>query len=358
MLYGSNGTQFVIPAYQRNYTWTAQKEVKQLLEDIKVVLRGERKKHFIGIMIYLEKSLSPFQRERSVIDGQQRLTTIFLVLYAIKELMLERGMVDDAKNLENQYLINPFNETNKFKLKPLVSDDAVNQQIVNREFDNIQDKRSNVYLNFKFIKESLQGLLSSFNINNILEAMNKLYIVCVPIGQDDYPQKIFESINATGAKLTASDLIRNFMLMPINSDLQDKYYDKYWKRLESLIDSDSRKLEAFFRFFIMARRRMLVNKSAVYRAFTDWYEENVSVYTEEGMFKEVVNYASYYNALYKAPISSLDSALQKAVSEFRLILSEMPAPLLMELYAIHKQTDENDLMRVWTRRGESKGTPS
>lgn len=342
LLYGSNGTQFVIPAYQRNYTWTAQKEVKQLLEDIKVVLRGERKKHFIGIMIYLEKSLTPFQRERSVIDGQQRLTTIFLILYAIKELMLERGMVDDAKNLENQYLINPFNETNKFKLKPLVSDDAVYQQIVNREFNNIQDKKSNVYLNFKFIKESLQGLLSSCTINNILEAMNKLYIVCVPIGQDDYPQKIFESINATGAKLTASDLIRNFMLMPINSDLQDKYYDKYWKRLESLIDSDSRKLEAFFRFFIMARRRMLVNKSAVYRAFTDWYEENVSVYTEEGVFKEVVNYASYYNALYKAPISSLDSALQKAVSEFRLILSEMPAPLLMELYAIHKQTDEND----------------
>src|SRR5574344_1770525 len=132
LLYGSNGTQFVIPAYQRNYTWTAQKEVKQLLEDIKVVLRGERKKHFIGIMIYLEKSLNPFQHERSVIDGQQRLTTIFLVLYAIKELMLERGMVDDAKNLENQYLINPFNETNKFKLKPLVSDDAVYQQIVNR----------------------------------------------------------------------------------------------------------------------------------------------------------------------------------------------------------------------------------
>ena len=92
-------------------------------------------------------------------------------------------------------------------------------------------------------------LLKSYTINEILEAMNKLYIVCVPIGKDDYPQKIFESINATGAKLTASDLIRNFILMPINSELQDKYYEKYWKRLEQLIDSNSRKLEAFFRFF-------------------------------------------------------------------------------------------------------------
>lgn len=106
--------------------------------------------------------------------------------------------------------------------------------------------------------------------------MNKLYIVCVPIGMDDYPQKIFDSINATGAKLTASDLIRNFILMPIRSDLQDMYYENYWKRLEQLIDNDSKKLEAFFRF----------------------------------------------------------------------ILSEMPAPLLMELYAIHKSADDRGGTRI------------
>lgn len=339
LLYGSQGTQFVIPAYQRNYTWVANKEVKQLLEDIKVVLSGERNKHFIGIMIYLETSLSPFQRERSVIDGQQRLTTIFLMLYAIKELMLEKGMNSEAEKLENMYLVNPFNETNKFKLKPLVSDDAVYQQIVVRDYSNIQEKKANVYLNFFYIKNTLQDLLATHSINNILEAMNKLYIVCVPIGKDDYPQKIFESINATGAKLTASDLIRNFILMPIPSDLQDKYYEQYWKRLEQLIDSDSKKLEAFFRFFIMAKRMTLINKSAVYRAFTEWYNDNIAIYGEENILKEIVNYASYYNTIYKAPIASLDSVLRKAVEEFRFILSDMPAPLLMELYAIHKSTD-------------------
>ena len=339
LLYGSHGTQFVIPAYQRNYTWVANREVKQLLDDIKVVLSGERNKHFIGIMIYLETSISPFQHERSVIDGQQRLTTIFLTLYAIKELMLERSMNTEAERLENMYLVNPFNETNKFKLKPLVSDDAVYQQIVSRDFDSIQEKKANVYLNFLYIKNTLQELLGTYTINDILEAMNKLYIVCVPIGKDDYPQKIFESINATGAKLTASDLIRNFILMPIKTDLQDKYYDRYWKRLEQLIDSNSKKLEAFFRFFIMAKRMSLINKSAVYRAFTEWYEDNTAKYGEEGVFKEIVNYASYYNAIYKTPVVSLDSSLQKAVEEFRFILSDMPAPLLIELYAIHKKVD-------------------
>lgn len=341
LLYGSQGTQFIIPAYQRNYTWVANREVKQLLDDIKVVLSGGRNKHFIGIMIYLETSISPFQRERSVIDGQQRLTTIFLILYAIKELMLERGMNTEAEKLENMYLVNPFNDTNKFKLKPLVSDDAVYQQIVARDFDGIEEKKSNVYLNFIYIKNFLQELLGTYRINDILEAMNKLYIVCVPIGKDDYPQKIFESINATGAKLTASDLIRNFILMPIQSEVQDKYYNKYWKRLEQLIDSDSKKLEAFFRFFIMAKRMSMINKSAVYRAFTEWYKDNISDYGEEGVFREIVNYASYYNAIYKAPISSLDIALQKAIEEFRFILSDMPAPLLIELYAIHKKEDSN-----------------
>lgn len=346
LLYGSQGTQFVIPDYQRNYTWVANKEVKQLLEDIRDVLSGEITKHFIGIMIYLETSISAFQRERSIIDGQQRLTTIFLMLYAIKELMIERGLNLDAEKLENMYLINPFNETNKFKLKPLVSDDAVYQQIVTRDFENIQEKKANVYINFLYIKNVLQELLDTYTINDILEAMNKLYIVCVPIGKDDYPQKIFESINATGAKLTASDLIRNFILMPIRSDLQDKYYEKYWKRLEQLIDSDSKKLEAFFRFFIMAKRMSLINKSAVYRAFTEWYDENVATYGEEGVFKEIVKYASYYNAIYKAPVDSLDSALHKAVEEFRFILSDMPAPLLMELYAIHKSVDDKGNPRI------------
>ena len=336
----------MIPAYQRNYTWTAGKEVKQLLDDIKVVLSGERNKHFIGIMIYLETSISPYQRECSVIDGQQRLTTIFLILYAIKEFMLEKGMDREAEALEYQFLVNPFIETSKYKLKPLVSDDAVYQQIVSRDFDNIREKKSNVYLNFCYIKNTLKELLVTYTINNILDTMNKLYIVCVPIGMDDYPQKIFESINATGAKLTASDLIRNFILMPIRSDLQDMYYENYWKRLEQLIDNDSKKLEAFFRFFIMAKRLSIINKSAVYRAFTEWYDENVANYGEEGIFKEIVNYASYYYDIYKAPVKSLDPILHKVIEEFRFILSDMPAPLLMELYAIHKSADNKNGSRI------------
>ena len=90
LLRNSVGTQYVIPVYQRNYTWTAKNEVKQLLHDLKAVLNNEYNKHFIGMIIYLENPISPFKRECSIIDGQQRLTTIFLLLYVIKNILKQK----------------------------------------------------------------------------------------------------------------------------------------------------------------------------------------------------------------------------------------------------------------------------
>ena len=341
LLYKSQGSQYVIPAYQRNYTWTAGKEVRQLLDDLKEVLKGNYKQHFIGIMIYLERSLNPFVRERSIIDGQQRLTTVFLTLYAIKHLMMERGMLVEAKQLEDYYLINLTNKDIKYKLKPLVSDDMVYKQIINEDFGSITAKDSNVYKNYVFIKEQLAELSNRFTLTQLIEAINKLYMVCVPVTEEDYPQRIFESINATGAKLTASDLIRNFILMPIPSDTQDEYYSKYWKKLENLVSDDAKKLEAYFRFFIMAKNMAIVNKNSVYYAFTNWYKVNEIELGVEGIFQEVVNYAANYNVIYLRNVDELESEIQKPVKEFRAILSDMPAPLLMELYAIHRKKDAN-----------------
>lgn len=334
----SQGSQFVIPVYQRNYTWTTGKEVKQYFEDLKAVLLGQYDKHFMGIMIYLDTPISFNSREFSVIDGQQRLTTTFLFLYAVKEIMLKCGMTQEANALNNQYLTNPYSiEKLKYKLKPLVADDEVYQQIVNGEIDNISNTGSNVYKNYVWLRENIEKLLGQFSLNDILMAMNKLYIVCVPIAQDDYPQKIFESINATGAKLTASDLIRNFMLMPILSDKQEEYYAKYWKKLEELLTNDSKKLEAFFRLFLASKNRALPNKNAVYSVFVEWFNNNKDIIGVEGIFKEILKYAEYYYIIYKQDLSLVDKKIRNSIREFRYILSEMPAPLFMELYSLINQ---------------------
>ena len=331
----SQGSQFVIPVYQRNYTWTTGKEVKQYFEDLKAVLSGQYTKHFMGIMIYLDTPISFSSREFSVIDGQQRLTTTFLLLYAVKEIMISKGMTQEANALNNQYLTNPYAvDKLKYKLKPLVADDEVYQKIVTGDIAGITETKSNVYKNYIWLKENIEKLLGQFSLNDILMAMNKLYIVCVPISQDDYPQKIFESINATGAKLTASDLIRNFMLMPILSDKQEEFYAKYWKRLEELLTSDSKKLEAFFRLYLAAKNRTLPNKTAVYNIFVDCFNKNKDILGIEGIFKNIVKYAEYYYTIYKQDIKSIDNKIRDSVREFRYILSEMPAPLFMELYSL------------------------
>lgn len=133
--------QFVIPVYQRNYTWSAGKEVKQYLEDLRSILVGEYSNHFLGIIIYLDTPFDYANREFSVIDGQQRLTTTFLILYAIKAIMKEQGAREAINSLEGQFLTNPFasSEKIKHKLKPLVSDDDAYQFIVKDEVDEIEN---------------------------------------------------------------------------------------------------------------------------------------------------------------------------------------------------------------------------
>ena len=273
-LKNSSGSQFVIPVYQRNYTWTAGKEVKQFLDDLKSVLEEDHPNHFLGIIIYLDSLIDFSSREFSVIDGQQRLTTLFLFLYAVRTLMKEIDDKDGINSLDGQYLTNPYvpNKNMLYKLKPQVNDDDVYQYIVTDKEERIEDTTSKIYKNYKFIQKYVRELNESFTLNDILLSLNKLYIVCIPLSESDNAQKIFESINATGVKLTASDLIRNLLLMDINSETQEKYYEEYWLELENLLTSDSKKLEAFFRFYLAEKNKNLPNKSAVYNEFVKWYK--------------------------------------------------------------------------------------
>ena len=336
------GSQYVIPVYQRNYTWTYNKEVKQYFEDLENVINGKFDKHFMGILIYLDKPITYSSREFSVIDGQQRLTTTFLILYAMKELMLQKGLDDDAKCLEAQFLTNQFvPDKLKFKLKPLVADDEVYKQIINNEWDEITATNSNVYKNYKGIKNNLLELLKTNSFNDILMGLDKLYVVCIPVAESDNPQKIFESINSTGAKLVASDLIRNYLLMNLESDIQEQYYNTYWKKLEEYISTDSKRLEAFFRMFLACKNKVLSNITAVYSDFKQWYANEITNGSSvEDILKSLVRYAKYYNCIYNKPIAKLDKEIRTAIQDFRKNLSEMPAPFLMEVYSLFDSCDE------------------
>lgn len=141
LLSNNKGAQFVIPVFQRNYTWTSN-EVRQLFKDLERVLNNEYSNHFLGTIIYTDRSLSFSERQFTVIDGQQRLTTAFLILYAIKALMQENNNYEKIKEFENNYLVNKNKHDNnsKYRLKPYVSDDNIFQKIVEDRVDKIEKK--------------------------------------------------------------------------------------------------------------------------------------------------------------------------------------------------------------------------
>jgi len=343
LLRSSQGCQFVIPVYQRNYTWSADDQVKQYLFDLENVLKGNYKNHFLGIIIYLEKSLDFSSREFSVIDGQQRLTTTFLIIYSIKQIFVQNGDTKNVSNLEGQYLTNPYSADNiKYKLKPLVSDDDVYRCIVEDRLQDIKDGNSNVLKNYKYISNKLKEFIAAgYDANQILMAMDKLYVVCVPISEDDNAQKIFESINATGAKLTAADLIRNFLLMDLRSATQEKYYANYWKKVEEYVSADSKILEMFFRMFLALKTYTLVAKNSVYREFVSWKEQ--SELDIKAIFIELLEYSKCYEFLFKSDEKKLNSKLRVALTDYRKVDSDLPLSAILEFCRLKNEgkiTDE------------------
>ena len=337
LLGNSLGCQFVIPVYQRNYTWAAEREVKQYFDDLQSVLKGDYKNHFMGIIIYLEKAIDFSSREFSIIDGQQRLTTTFLIIYAIKQLLVNCNDTEKVKQLEGQYLTNPYhNDKIKYKLKPLVADDDVYRCIVEDRMDEITDKESNVLKNYQYISNRLNELLlQGYDANAILMALDKLYVVCVPISEEDNAQKIFESINATGVKLTSADLIRNYLLMDLQSDVQEKYYADYWKKLEDNVSTDSKTLELFFRMYLAIKTYNLVPKNNVYREFVKWIEEHDTDIKD--LFEDLLEYAKIFNLLMNKDVNKIDKKLKDAIGDFRKVNSDIPMAIVMEFYQIHRK---------------------
>lgn len=337
LLGNSLGCQFVIPVYQRNYTWAAEREVKQYFDDLQSVLKGDYKNHFMGIIIYLEKAIDFSSREFSIIDGQQRLTTTFLIIYAIKQMLVNRNDTEKVKQLEGQYLTNPYhNDKIKYKLKPLVADDDVYRCIVEDRMDEITDKESNVLKNYQYISNRLNELLlQGYDANAILMALDKLYVVCVPISEEDNAQKIFESINATGVKLTSADLIRNYLLMDLQSDVQEKYYADYWKKLEDNVSTDSKTLELFFRMYLAIKTYNLIPKNNVYREFVKWIEEHDTDIKD--LFEDLLEYAKIFNLLMNKDVNKIDKKLKDAIEDFRKVNSDIPMAIVMEFYQIHRK---------------------
>ncbi|GAA7409821.1 DUF262 domain-containing protein [Helicobacter pylori] len=264
-------TVFSIPVYQRNYTWE-EENCKKLLQDI-ISISQNKKTHYMGSITYIlhligdEKSLRQLQ-EFVIIDGQQRITTLMLLLKAIETKIQNEEIkkeIDNLLNLTGQRL----------RLKPIKSDKEAFDLVMQNRSHEIQGV-SHVRNNYKFFTKALEDHLSKgYRIEEIYGAFLRLKIVAIglELGEDD-PQVVFESINATGVQLKGLDLIRNYLMMGENSDRQKHLYETYWIPLENWLNE--RDLNDFIKTYlrIYFEDRLKEGEHEVYYALKAHHRDN------------------------------------------------------------------------------------
>ena len=284
---GASKRTFFIPVYQRNYDWK-KVHCETLFKDIEALAKDERRSsHFLGTIVYVEGDSNATYREFSVIDGQQRLTTIMLLLKAIADSTDDEDLKVD---IIESYLINRrCAEELRIKLKPMKSDAYNYEKLIDgfhEEMDESQIK-NNYALFMELIKKS------EFSIEQIYDGVQKLVIVYIALEREkENPQLIFESLNSTGLDLTQADLIRNFLLMGQKPEVQENYYNKYWLKLEKMLPDAN--ISEYIRDFLTLKTGNIPNINQVYIHFKDYFRtrEDESV---ESFLEEITRYGEYYS---------------------------------------------------------------
>jgi uncharacterized protein with ParB-like and HNH nuclease domain len=223
----TNETTFAIPVYQRNYDWT-ETQCEQLLTDIIEVGKDDSiNAHFMGSIVYVHDDVYSASglTELTIIDGQQRLTTITLIYATIYQLATKINQLHLANRIYETYLINKFaKEEEKLKLKPTENNIAALRHILDIHSTTKFKEFSRVVVNFDFFKSKI----TPSNLDIILKGLSKLIFVDISLNREkDNPQRIFESMNSTGLDLSQADLIRNYILMRLDRTQQDKIYSNY-----------------------------------------------------------------------------------------------------------------------------------
>jgi uncharacterized protein with ParB-like and HNH nuclease domain len=190
-------------------------------------------------------------RERAVVDGQQRLITMFLIAYALRKIAKNIGEDDIANIITSNYLENMNSEKYKYRLQPSVSDDDAYSYITIDKIDEFTES-SLIMDNYKYLCKNLEALVGKYSLMTVINAVRELYIVRIELDTNDDAQQIFESINSTGEKLTAADLIRNYILMNRTNDEQEKIYKNFWLKLEKIFP-ESKKWLSFSVFIWQVR---------------------------------------------------------------------------------------------------------
>ena len=329
---GQVDTQFIIPVYQRNYDWTAS-QCKQLLDDIIAAGVDNITSHFMGSIVYMHDNIfaTSSTRELTIIDGQQRLTTLTLLHLVLYNLAKQQGDERGSSQIQKTYLINEFaNDETKLKLKPTTNNDAAFKYLLKGDFSEDFPAYSRLIENYNFF--STHVTVDTFD--TIQKGLRKLIFVEMSLerGKDD-PQKIFESLNSTGLELSQSDLIRNYILMGLQPKLQSKIYENYWRPIELSAthpETNANRISDFIRDFLTMENREIPNKNKVYQAFKLKYPLHGDTNLEE-LLAKIRKFSYYYQRLIN-PQKEEDRSIRYQLNLVNKLEMNVAYPFLLEVY--------------------------
>jgi uncharacterized protein with ParB-like and HNH nuclease domain/predicted transport protein len=335
--------QFVIPIYQRTYSWT-EKECRQLWDDILRTGADDRiSVHFVGSIVYIDRADANVTTWEPllVIDGQQRLTTVTLLVAALANAIGDTVPMDgfSSEMLRGYYLLNPLEKgERKFKLVLSQTDKTSLIAIVNNQ-DQPKEHSLRVAENFKLFEDLIAG---AGELSAVCKGLAKLMMVDIKLKRgEDNPQLIFESMNSTGKELSQADLIRNYILMGLDPELQTRLYEQFWRPMEVDFGQEAygTHFDAFMRHYLTVKMGEIPNINAVYDAFkeharTSRTEAQDDMSHIEGLVREIRDYARHFCAM--ALGSEPDPELKLAFHDLRELKVDVAYPFLLELYHDYK----------------------
>ena len=334
--------QFIVPIFQRNYSWQKSQYEQLWFDILRASKFKEKQNHFIGSIVYIDMG-TPAGRPQQLllIDGQQRLTTISILLCAIKDYVqkfnLETKLINLAK-IKNQFLYNSDEiDEDRYKLLLNVQDKETYIKLIDNTIFTVNKPATNIIKCYEFFYERIEDFIKQYGqIDEIYAGIFKLSLVSISLDKDsDNPQMIFESMNSTGKDLSQTDLLRNYLLMDLTPEKQTRLYKTYWKPMEELFGediykNDVNKFDYFIRDFLTLKSDTghICKINNVYENFKRHYLDNNC--EKFAVLKDLFTYAKYYACI--DLLQENDDELKLYWQEFKKLDSHVVYPFLLKLY--------------------------
>ncbi len=329
----SQEKQFVIPIYQRVYSWEKE-QCKQLWDDIiKTGGNDQIEGHFIGSIVFVHDGIyTTNYNELLIIDGQQRLTTITLLFIALRNYLNDEDEFLEKfsrQKIQNRYLINSDEKGDKrFKLILSKPDRDTLLSLIDKNRRKPSEPSLKIMENFKLFEEWIRK--NTDKLETIFKGLDKLMVVEISLERGkDNPQLIFESMNSTGKDLTQTDLIRNYILMGLEPEKQEIFYKKYWRAMEEDFKQNETLFNQFVRHYLTIKTREIPNINKVYEAFKRYQQER-GIETEV-LLQDLQKYCGFFCQI--AFKKEADKDLNKALGFLVDLEMDVIYPLLLELYS-------------------------